>query len=606
MNLLVRTARDLRRLVTADFGFTLGIVLVAVALEVIGRQTAPSGLDLHDLLSLVTIVALGILVVVRHRRSPLGWVTAMVAATRRAGAWFRRGTFEIGLDLRGAPRVRRGSPPIVVWLAVGLAAWTTTAASLAPYSPHGLRTFAAGVFYLGYLAIISGIWLGLIALALLAAFLPFALIHDRCVGSFFGPGPRPRRREAVALGVYFGVLAMAGTILPVAFALAWCGLVLAVYLLICWLPARGDVRFLWRPYGTVRVRSLPWGAWVTWEFVLITLAIVALVLTAVGDRVAGAASLPETMPVTALLGLVLAWLAPGALTALLIHMALGRYRDPARPARPVVHVAGAIGNRRAELQRLFRRAGWKVRFVPTIPGPLDVALDLVELKLPTISDEPRWPLPVTMAELETDAGVWERLRRRVEILSRRRVIAGLERLFKLAAGRPSRGGSGYWVAPHLWFIAGLMRDGEDEPDLADNTILSRTAGPPYHRVLPRAARHHLYRMLRALQVDLIFVEDGVGFRRLRKVLRVLFEVYDIHAGRRPAEEVDFRGLPGTRILIHDFQFDEPFRSDTYPEPKYDYLGRARILHVFRDRGAQEEPLESPFDFGRTPAPAGAC
>jgi hypothetical protein len=112
-------------------------------------------------------------------------------------------------------------------------------------------------------------------------------------------------------------------------------------------------------------------------------------------------------------------------------------------------------------------------------------------------------------------------------------------------------------------------------------------------------------MLRAVQIDLIFVEDGVGWRRLRRVLRALFEVYDVHAGRRPAEEVDFRGLPGTRVLIHDFQFDDPFKSETYPEPKYDFLGRARLLQVFRDRGEQEELIEPPFDMSRTPAPVSA-
>ena len=109
-------------------------------------------------------------------------------------------------------------------------------------------------------------------------------------------------------------------------------------------------------------------------------------------------------------------------------------------------------------------------------------------------------------------------------------------------------------------------------------------------------------MLRALEIDLIFVEDGVGWRRLRRVLRALFEVFDVHGGRRPAEEVHFRGLPGTRVLIHEFQFDDPFKSELYPEPKYDFLGRARLLHVFRDRGEQEELIEPPYDFSRTPAP----
>jgi hypothetical protein len=601
MNLLARTARDLRRLVTADAGFTVGVALVVVALEVIGRQTAVGGFDLHDLGAFFTLLFVGAIVLARHRRSPLPWVAGLFAAGRRLGSWLRRGTFEIGLDLRGNPPVRRGSPPAVRWLATTLAVWVVLAAWLAPDCPHRLRPLAAGTFYLGYLASLSFVWLGLVAMGLLSAFLPFALIHDRFVGAHAGPGPRPRRSEFVALGIYFAGLGIAGTLLPPTVALAWCGIVLAGYLVVCRLPSRNDIRFLWRPHATVRVRSLTWGGWVTWEFVIITLAIVALVLTALGDRIAGDAG-PETMPVTAMLGLMLTWLAPGALSALLFQMILGRYLDPARPARPAACVHGASTRERYRLRQLFRRQGWTVRFDGR-PGPLEVALELVPQKLPTTNDEPCWPLPVTLAELESDTGLWERLRRRVEIQARRKVVAGLERLFKIAASRPPRGGNGYWVAPHLWFIAGLMRDGEDEPDLAENTILSRTAGPPYHRILPRAARHHLYRLLRAVQVDLIFVEDGVGFRRFRKVLRVLFETYDVHGGRRPAEEIDFRGLPGTRVLIHDFQFDEPFKSELYPEPKYDYLGRARILHVFRDRGAQEEPLEAPFDFGRTPAPA---
>src|SRR5438270_13672180 len=111
MNLLARTTRDLRRLWSADLGFTLGVALAAAALEVLGRQTAHFGSDLHDLLALVTVILLAVFVIVRHRRSPLGWVTALAAAGRRAGAGLRRGTFEIGLDLRGPPPVRRGPAP---------------------------------------------------------------------------------------------------------------------------------------------------------------------------------------------------------------------------------------------------------------------------------------------------------------------------------------------------------------------------------------------------------------------------------------------------------------------------------------------------------------
>ena len=600
MRLLTRSARDLGRLWTAQFGFTFGVAGVVFALELLGRQSAT---DVQDLLALFTLALLGLLVIARHRRSPLAWVRWLGAAGRRLGDRLRRATFEIGLDLRGTPRVRRGTPPVVLGLAAGLAVWAAAAALASAELPHGLRAVVAPAFYFGYLVPLAALWLGLGLLSTLALFLPAALIHDAFVGTHAGPGPRPRRGERWAWVAYFGTLTLLGALLPVAVALVWCGLALFAYLAVCWLPARSDVRFLWRPRGTVRVRSLSWSRWVTWEFLLITLAVFALVLTACGDRAYGAAPAAETMPVTAMLGLTLAWLAPGALTTLLVQMALGRLRDPARPDTPTAHVAGAPRSRRGGLRRLFRRHGWRVRFAGAGPGPLDVPLVLVRDVLPTSPDAaPRWPLAVTPADL-ADPALWARLRRRDEIQKRRKLLTALERLFKLAAARPPRGGSGYWVAPHFWFIAGLMRDTDEDADMGDAAILSRAVGPPYHNLLPRGVRHHLYRMLRAVRVDLIFVEDGVGFRRLRRVLRALFEVYDVHGGRRPAEEIDFRGLPGTRVLIHEFQFDEPFRSEVYPEPKYDYLGRARILHVFRDRGEQEEPLESPFDFGRTPAPA---
>src|SRR5262245_25282462 len=120
MNLLVRTARDLGRLWSSDVVVTLGVCGGVLALEYLGRLGTN---DLHDLLALLAFAGLTVWVHACHRRKPLAWVRALGAGARRLGHQFRRGTFEIGLDLRGTPRVRRGTPPIVLGLAAALAVW---------------------------------------------------------------------------------------------------------------------------------------------------------------------------------------------------------------------------------------------------------------------------------------------------------------------------------------------------------------------------------------------------------------------------------------------------------------------------------------------------
>jgi hypothetical protein len=188
--------------------------------------------------------------------------------------------------------------------------------------------------------------------------------------------------------------------------------------------------------------------------------------------------------------------------------------------------------------------------------------------------------------------------RRGQIRCRRALVRGLQFLFKRAAGRRFRRGSGFWVAPWHWFCLGLTRD-EDERtvDRGEGTFFLETIGPAYHRVFPREALVHAGAVMRDLQVDLVFVEDGVGFRRFRRVLRMAFEVHDMLGSRGRAEDRHFTGLPGVRVLIHDFTMEEPFRRTRggYPEPDYETVGRARILHVFRDRGESEETVDAPRD-----------
>ena len=103
---------------------------------------------------------------------------------------------------------------------------------------------------------------------------------------------------------------------------------------------------------------------------------------------------------------------------------------------------------------------------------------------------------------------------------------------------------------------------------------------------------------------ILFHQRSMQFVR---VLRVLFEVYDKSAGRRRAEDLHFQGMPKVKVMFHDFDVDESFRSsEIYPEPKFSPLGRLRVMHIFRDRGDEEELVEPPFNFDETPVPVGAA
>jgi ABC-type Co2+ transport system permease subunit len=606
MNLLMRAMVGLRRWATPDVGFIAVLIGSLAGIEVLGRQSQS---DLHDVGALMLLSLLTVLTATRHRRTPMAWVTALHGpldwVIERTRGW----TFQMGLDMRGEPAVKRGVPPIITRTALLLSIAVVIFAGIAKWLPLSVRTGLIAVSYLLYLAALMVLWAHLAIAILLAAFVPVAIIHDSFIARHRGLGRRSRRPELLAIGGYFGFLFVLGAQCPFWVA-PTASLVFTVIYLIGVMPSRRfAVQLLWRPRGSIRVRSMSWGQWVTWEFVLIGLFMQALTLASCGSLVVGdeLTTASTVMPITSLLGVTLAWLGPGVLGVLCFQMLMGRWRDPARPARPSAHVRMAAADvSQAEVRQAFAQRGWQVRFDSQPPQPLDVRVVIAAAALPDDAGRQQWPLVITPPDLDRP-GLWVRLLRRAEIQHRRQFLTGLESLLKVAKSK-ARGGMGFWLSPHFWFISGLMRDtrpGEEgDFDLIDDPILTAAIGTPYHRAFPRAVRHHLYNVLRGTRVDLIFVEDGLSFKRLRRALRVLFEVYDVHGGRRAAEEVDFRGLPGTRVVIHDFQFDEPYQSRTYPEPKYEFLGRARILHIFKDRGGEEELLDAPMDWDRQPAPLG--
>ena len=137
-------------------------------------------------------------------------------------------------------------------------------------------------------------------------------------------------------------------------------------------------------------------------------------------------------------------------------------------------------------------------------------------------------------------------------------------------------------------------------DIHEGMLLSETIGPPYHHLIPAPARHYFGRIMASLDLHLIVVEDGVGYRRLKRVIQVLFEKSDIYGGRERAEEWHFRGMPGLCVIIHDFSMGDPFESQVYPEPDYKELGRGRFLHIFKDRQEEDEASFDPSDLTRQP------
>jgi len=578
------------------------MLLSLVTLEVIGRQTTT---DLHDAL-LASFLGLFVTIIYyRHRTQPLPWVTRFVGIVKRVYAWLWQWTFEFGFDLRGEPRIKRGYPPGVMFVGLFLLLWSVALFLIGGDLPALARGLGVRFFYVGYLAGMAFLWIFLILGILLSFLLPIAMIHDQFVHAWEGPGRRPRQTEFYTILGYLSALFIAGWFLPVWLLLTLCAVSFAVNVLTMALPANTSVQFLWRPRGSIKVRAIPWTHWIGCELALITLLIFNLVVTSCGARI----FLPPVdgrtaMPVTGMLGTLLAWLSPGLLAALVFQSVMGRWRDPARRCRPLAHIRGAVSpEAQKRIGKIFAAQGWNVVLDPEPAESHAVQLAIVGADQSEAREfDPVWPLKVSESDL-ADPEVFDRLARRSVIQSRRKIVSGLKSLFKRAAERRFRRGHGFWVAPHYWFITGLSRDQhEEELDMADNTVLSSSIGPAYYRVLSRLARHHLYGVLRALHIDLIFVEDGVSYRRFTRVLRRIFEIYDKSAGQKRAEDTHFVGLPGTRVMIHEFQLDDPFRSKTYPEPKYDHLGRARILHIFRDRTEEEELIEPPFDFSRTPSP----
>jgi hypothetical protein len=583
------------RILPAGSWFTLAVCGFLFGLEVAGRYAVN---DFHDGLLGFALVATGLAVAARHRRSPLGWVRGLGNWGRKLGEWLGALRYDHGIDLRGTPPVPRRTPPAVWLLAAALVAWGGLAAGAWAAFPTGWRTAGTHSSYILYLALLMLLWAALLALIIVGVFVPVAVI-DKWLKRWLGDTDR-RGAELAAVVGYAVLVSAVAWVVPPAPVLGAC-LVVALGAWLVYLPKGKDgAAVLWRSGPEKPVYAIPVRRVLSLVTLLAALLVFDILLTAGGGRLFGPSRTDDTMPATTLFGTFAAWLVPGLLIVVGLRLLAARRNDPARRTDPTAHVGGTDPAAVRRAGAAIRAWGWQVRTTPAPRQPGQIGVTVVGQEQSEATEfDPRWPLKVSPADLEAGA-VKQRLDRRDEIQVRRQLFRGLQKMFKRASAFKGPAGGGFWLAPHWWFVDGI---GREDADANPEDSAPPLVGPPYHRAIPTRARQHAHALLRATHVDMIFVEDGVTFKNLERVLRVLAELYDVHGGKRKAEDLHFRGLPKVKVMIHDYEPGNPFRSDAYPEPKFDDLSRVRVLHVFRDRGGHEERVEPPFDFSWTPAPA---
>jgi hypothetical protein len=587
---------------SAQVLFTAVVLAAVVGLELAGRSARS---DAQDSIYGLVLVGLVGLVAVWHRRRPLAWVDWLAARSARLLRWLRGWRYDHGIDFRGAPPLPRRVPRAVWVLAGGLLAWAAVGVVIWDLVPGGWRTVGVKTSYVLYLLVMVFGWAVLITGLMAGLFLPMVALDRRLMDSV---SDSDRRLLVLFTAVsYLIAVTAAAAMVPVVTPLVVCGVAVGVAVGWAARPDQSEIAILWRGAKGGPVFAVPVHRVIAGGVAVLVLGLIALVTNGRTGRLLSHVEPADAMPFTASLAALVAWTAPGLLLLLLVRVREKRRTDPANRTPPSVHLTNKLSPEAGEqARRVLAGWGWAVRTAPARPADDDVPIVLVHPELSEATEfDPQWPLKVAPAALAIPE-VKDRLARRDEIRLRRRVFRGLDRLIKRGiAARGGKKGGGFWLAPHWWFIDGLGREdgGKAKRTEDGESELLRRIGPSFAEVFGERPRQHLHRMLRAVQVDVIYVEDGVPLKSLTKVMRAVFEVYDVHGGKKVVDDHCFRGIPKVRVMVHEFSPVKPLEPVSgYRQPKFDDLSRGRVLHVFRDKGDHEEVGDMPRDFDYVPSP----
>jgi len=380
-----------------------------------------------------------------------------------------------------------------------------------------------------------------------------------------------------------------GTVTWLGIAVAMASLILTLLQQLRLAPARGtrgrgmDRRHLvglWIGLGLLTALLIELDLWlgpIGW-LVAMAISLLALAPARLGPRVEfrlnlrvrGTPDGPARLESTTVEEMVRSFLAILVLTALGLALVVQGHRLPF--AAPAAEMA----TRLSIAHYLGRAVAW-VLGVGTLFG---TGLYLLEFSIRRRGSDPAFPGPIA----EDRAQVFDLVRSNLDLARH---------------GRRDRG-EGFLFAPHWWPSDRMYRDAWHEDDLTEGS-----AGPDFHRHYGQPARRLLRQVLRALAIDLIYIEDGVPSGVIPEVFEQLFKHYEAsrRAGGESFIERQLQSPAGLHLALQEIELDIPSQSmGPYKEPSYESLSRARLLLILRARGGDDDdsPPPDPFAFSREP------
>ncbi|MGL6076726.1 MAG: hypothetical protein ACRC8S_21440 [Fimbriiglobus sp.] len=576
--------------------------LTIMALELIGRLAKA---DFQDLIGALLLASLLAALLVRRPLKTLPGYPLVQGFLKRLQSQVQN---NYGLDLRNDPPYPTRFPAGAWFLALGLLTWTGTAAAVWWLLPAGWRDLGLWTSFSLYLVFITLLWVGLIA-----------TIAGSLVGTAFMIDWQLNRRmesrsdrltwRAFAVIAYLVFVGLSARYIPVVVPLGMTGVLALACFLLASFPRPADMAVLWRSAPGRPIYSLPDTRITAGVLTVLMLLLTNLILSACGGRLITTIEVADPMVLTSVLGTIAAWMLPVFLAMAAYTFWTIRGVDPAlrMPLQLAIDSKVSIEQLRSAI-KLIRKAGFRSYVSRSVYEATDLRIELVpKERSEAFEFQPTWPLKLSVEDL-THEDVLFRLRRRDELRLRRGAYRGMRRLFRRAFRTRKRKGGVYQFSPHLWIQGNLSYE---EPQRRMNASPApKAVSGMYFSVFHPRVRQHLNKVFRALQVDVILIEDGVKYRSIEALVRSLFEIYDQNDGATRLEEHNLPNVPKARVVMHDCVPDEPrrdwiaVRTDGEDYDENDYLGmsRLRVLHLFKDDNESEADTRDPVDMFWQPSP----